>query len=70
MTSLSGSAGVCDHRRAEMSPHQHGGQHRHVKVRQELHHALREAGYQPGGSQKEAEQTHDLVRKDSLLSSG
>ena len=24
----------------------------------------------PGGRQKEAEQTHDLVRKDSLLSSG
>ena len=53
-----------------MSPHQHGGQRCHVQVRQELHHALREAGQQPGGCQEEVEQTHDLVREDPLLSLG
>ena len=53
-----------------MSPHQHGGQHGHVQVRQELHHALREAGQQPGGGQEEAQQTHDFVRKDPVLSFG
>ena len=52
-----------------MSSHQHGGQRGHVQVRQELHHALREVGEKFRGCQKPTEQTNDIVREDSLLSS-
>ena len=51
-----------------MSPHQHGGQRRHVQVRQELRHAIREVSQEPRGCEEEAEQTDDLVREDPLLS--
>ena len=66
---LSGAASVPGDSRAEMSPHQHRRQHRHVQVRQELHHALREAGPEPGDREEEAEQTDDTIREDSLLTS-
>ena len=66
---FSGAASVPGDSRAEMSPHQHRRQHRHVQVRQELHHALREAGPEPGDGEEEAEQTNDTIREDSLLTS-
>ena len=54
-------------RGAEMSPHQHGGQCCHVKIRQELSSPIREIGLQPRGCEAEAGKTHDPVREDPLL---
>ena len=53
MTNVLGPAGVHRHGGAEMSPHNHRGQHGHVQVRPEVPHALREACQEPRGGQDE-----------------